>query len=158
LSVIKQTYFIGRENNLTLKERYNLIDGRAVFKEFIKLEQVREGEHLKFKATDETYQAWTRLNFKQTDANGNFLQRKIFGFDLENTLGKYPVKELEDEYDKSRLIASLEKGNRQRATITKDGREQKVSIEANPSGKTINFYDSHMQPLGFFWFGRIFRD
>jgi hypothetical protein len=145
--LLKQTYFVGRENNLTLKERYNMIDGRAVFKEFNKLEQVGEGEHLKFKATDETYKAWTQLNFRQTDENGNFLQRKIFGFDLENTLGKYPIKELEDEYDKSRLIASLEKGNRQMATITSDGRDQKVSIEANPSRKTINFYDSNMQRL-----------
>jgi hypothetical protein len=65
LSVIKQTYFIGRENNLTLKERYNMIDERAVFKEFTKLEQVGEGEHLKFEATEETYQAWTLFNFKQ---------------------------------------------------------------------------------------------
>jgi hypothetical protein len=146
--LLKQSYFIGRENNLTLKERYNLIDGRAVFKEFNKLELVGEGENAKFKATDETYKAWTQLNFKQTDENGNFLQRKIFGFDLEKAIEKYPIKELSDEYDKASMIAALEKGNQQRVTITDGGgREQRVSIEANPRGKTINFYDSNMQRL-----------
>jgi hypothetical protein len=145
--VLKQTYYIGKENNLTLKEHYNMIDGRAVFKEFNKLEQVGEGENVKFKATDETYKAWTQLNFKQTDENGNFLSRKLFGFDLEKTLAKYPIKDLEDNYDKSRLIASLEKGNVQKATLTADGQDQKVLIAANPIDKSIKFYDSNMQRL-----------
>lgn len=144
---LRQTYYVGKENNLTLKERYNMLEGRSVFKEFNKLEQVGEGDAAKFKATDETYQAWTQLNFKQTDENGNFLQRKLFGFDLEKTLAKYPVKELEDNYEKNRLIASLEKGNRQSATITVNGAEQKVSIEANPIDKGLKFYDSNMQRL-----------
>ncbi|HAL81273.1 MAG TPA: hypothetical protein DCO83_02750 [Mucilaginibacter sp.] len=145
--VLKQTYYIGKENNLTLKEHYNMIDGRAVFKEFNKLEQVGEGENVKFKATDETYKAWTQLNFKQTDENGNFLPRKLFGFDLEKTLAKYPIKDLEDNYDKSRLIASLEKGNVQKATLIADGKDQKVLIAANPIDKSIKFYDSNMQRL-----------
>ncbi|SDF15951.1 hypothetical protein SAMN05216464_113156 [Mucilaginibacter pineti] len=144
---LRQTYYVGKENNLTLKERYNMLEGRAVFKEFNKLEQVGEGNNMKFKATDETYQAWTQLNFKQTDENGNFLQRKLFGFDLEKILAKYPIKELEDNYDKNRLIASLEKGNRQTATLTAGGIEQKISIEANPLDKGLKFYDSNMQRL-----------
>jgi hypothetical protein len=145
--VLRQTYYVGKENNLTLKERYNMLEGRAVFKEFNKLEQVGEGEKVRFRATDETYQAWTQLNFKQTDENGNFLQRKLFGFDLEKTMVSYPIKELGDNYDKSRLVASLEKGNRQSATLVVDGAEQKVFIEANPIDKGLKFYDSNMQRL-----------
>jgi hypothetical protein len=144
---LRQTYYVGKENNLTLKERYNMLEGRAVFKEFNKLEQVGEGDKVKFRATDETYQAWTQLNFKQTDENGNFLQRKLFGFDLEKIMAKYPIKELGDNYDRSRLVASLEKGNRQNATLIVDGGEQKVSIEANPMDKGLKFYDSNMQRL-----------
>jgi len=144
---LQQTYYVGRENNLTLKEHFNMLEGRAVFKEFNKLEQVEQDGKMRFKATDETYKAWTQLNFKQTDDNGNFLARKLFGFDLEKTLAKYPVKELEDNYDKSRLIASLEKGNLQKATLTEDGKEQKVLIAANPIDKGLKFYDSNMQRL-----------
>ncbi|QJD96104.1 hypothetical protein HH214_09565 [Mucilaginibacter robiniae] len=144
---LTQTYYVGKENNLTLKERYNMLEGRAVFKEFNKLEQTGEGEKVRFRATDETYQAWTQLNFKQTDENGNFLQRKVFGFDLEKTLANYPVKELDDAYDRARLVASLEKGNQQKATLVTDGKEQTVSLEASPLDKSLKFYDSHMQRL-----------
>jgi hypothetical protein len=114
---------------------------------FNKLEQVGEGENIKFKATKETYQAWTDLNFKKTDELGNFDQRKMFGFNLEKTLAKYPVIELEDNYDKRRLIASLEKGNVQKATILVDGKEQKVAVSANPRDNKVNFYDENMQRL-----------
>ena len=141
--VLRQTYFIGKDNNITLKERYNMLNSRAVFKEFNKLEKVGEGEQLRFKPTDETYKSWALLNFKETDAQGNFLMRKLF-WDHEKTLAKFPIKELGDNYEKSRLIASLEKGNIQKATVTQDGQEVKVSIAANPLDKTFNFYDANM--------------
>jgi hypothetical protein len=141
--VLKQTYFMGKENNLTLKERYNMLNSRAVFKEFNKLEKVGEGENARFKPTDETYKSWALLNFKETDSQGNFLIRKLF-WDHEKALAKFPVKELEDNYDKSRLIASIEKGNIQKATIIQDGQEVKVSIAANPINKTFDFYDANM--------------
>ena len=145
--VLNQTYFVGQENNLTLKERYNMLDGRAVFKEFNKLEQVGEGADARFKATDQTYKAWTELKFKETDDQGNFVPRKMFGFDLDKTLAKYPIKELEDAYDKSRLIASLEKGNVQFATLVVDGAESRIAIAANPRENGLDFYDSNMQRL-----------
>jgi hypothetical protein len=140
---LKQTFFIGKENNITLKERYNLLNGRAVFKEFNKLEKVGEGESARFKPTDETYKSWAVTNFKESDAQGNFLTRKVF-WDHEKALAKFPVKELEDNYDKARLTASLEKGNVQKATVVQDGQEVKVSIAANPLNKTFDFYDANM--------------
>src|SRR3954470_18111682 len=36
--VLTQSYYVGRENTYTLKERYNMLDSRAVFKELNKLE------------------------------------------------------------------------------------------------------------------------
>ncbi|GAC1313759.1 MAG: hypothetical protein NVSMB24_37490 [Mucilaginibacter sp.] len=145
--VLQQTYFVGKENNLTLKEHYNMLEGRAVYKEFNRLQEVQEEGKTRYKATDETYMAWTQLNFKETDKDGNFPSRKLFNFDLDKTLAKYPIKELEDHYDKSRLVASLEKGNLQKATITEEGKDQKVSIAANPIDKGLKFYDSNMQRL-----------
>lgn len=143
---LKQTYYIGKENNLTLKERYNLLEGRAVFKEFNRLEQVGTGTDAKWQATDQTYKAWVELNFKNTDDQGNFLSRKLF-WEHDKALDRFPVKELADNYERSRLIASLEKGNVQRVTITIDGQEIKANIAANPQLKNFTFYDANMQKL-----------
>ncbi|MDT3402326.1 hypothetical protein [Mucilaginibacter terrae] len=144
--VLKQTYYVGKENNLTLKERYNQLDGRAVFKEFNRLEQVGTGQDAKWQATDQTYKAWVELNFKNTDDQGNFLSRKLF-WDHEKALDRFPIKELADNYERSRLLASLEKGNVQRATATIDGQDIKVHIAANPQLKSFNFFDANLQKL-----------
>lgn len=147
---LKQTFYVGRENNVTAKEAYNLLAGRSVYKDMTKMEKVGEGENMRFKPTEEKYEAWKQLNFKQTDEQGNFKQRLFFeshGFDLEKALAKLPLKEMEDNYDKSRLAESLKKGNLQKVTLTEDGKEQKLFIEANPKDKTINIYDSNMQRI-----------
>jgi hypothetical protein len=88
------------------------------------------------------------MDFKQSDDNGNFKIQQYhqnFGYDLEATLSKHPIKELENETYKSNLIDSLKKGNLQSATFQNEGSEQKQYIEANPRFKTINIYDSNMQ-------------
>jgi hypothetical protein len=145
--VLTQNYFINNENNLTLKERYNLLSGRAVHKEFNRLEEVNEAGGIRFKPTGETYMAWAELNFKQTDKHGNFIERKLFDYNLERALAKYPVKELADNYDRTRLIGSLEKGNLQKATLVVDGQESKALLAANPRDKGVIFYDEKMQRL-----------
>jgi hypothetical protein len=62
-------------------------------------------------------------------------------------LKNYPIKDLEDSYNRNRLIASLEKGNLQSATVTVDGKDQKVSIAANPKENSVLMYDSNMQRM-----------
>ncbi len=143
---LKQTYFIGKENNYTLKERYNMLDSRAVYKELNKLVPVGEGEDRKFKATDQTYKAWRALDFKQTDERGNFLPKIMF-WNHEKEIKNYPIKELETGYDRSRLLASLEKGNVTKVTIIKDGEEIKGTMAANPRQAGFDFYDSNNQRL-----------
>ena len=94
------------------------------------------------------YNAWLQMDFKQSDDNGNFKIQQYhqnYGYDLEATLSKHPIKELENETYKSNLIDSLKKGNLQSATFQNEGSEQKQYIEANPRFKTINIYDSNMQ-------------
>ncbi len=143
---LKQTYYVGKENNYTLKERYNMLDSRAVYKQLNKLEPVGEGENRKFKATDETYTAWRALDFKQTDDRGNFLPKMMF-WDHEKAIKNYPIKELAEGYDRSRLLASLEKGNLTKVTIMKDGQEIKGTMAANPRQAGFDFYDSNNQRL-----------
>ena len=144
--VLTQSYYVGKENNYTLKERYNMLDSRAVFKELNKLEETGEGEGKKLVASDQTYSSWKDLDFKQTDKYGNFIPKTMF-WDHIKVLEKYPIRELETPYDKSRLIASLEKGNLTRMTLVKDGQEIKGTMAANPRQDRFDFYDGNNQRL-----------
>jgi len=148
--IVNQTFYIGKENNYTLKEGYNLLCGRAVHKELNKLEKVGEGENARFKPTDETYNAWVQLDFKNTDNQGNYKHKQFsenYGYDVVEALEKLPIRELANDQDKDRLVESLKKGNRQSVTFEQDGNEKMQFIEANPQFKTITIYDSNMQRI-----------
>lgn len=90
------------------------------------------------------------MDFKQADTNGNFKlnhYHENYGYNLEATLAKHPIKELKNSKFKNDLMDSLKKGNLQSATFLKDGNEIKQYIEASPQFKTINVYDSNMQRI-----------
>jgi hypothetical protein len=132
---MKQSFYINKGNNITLKEAYNLMNGRAVNKDLTN----KEGQ---------IYNAWMQMDFKETEGNGNYKMKHYhqnYGYDLERKLSEYPIKELTNEQDKTRLIESLNKGNRQSVTFLENGSEQKRFIEANPKFKAINVYDDTMQ-------------
>ncbi|MET6998665.1 hypothetical protein [Chitinophaga defluvii] len=134
---MEHTFYINKGNNITLKEAYNLMEGRSVNKDLIN----KDGQ---------VYNAWLQMDFKETEKNGNFKVKQFhqnYGYDLEAALAKHPIKELgHDEY-KNNLLDSLKKGNLQSATFQKDGTEQKHYVEANPRFKTVNVYDSNMQRM-----------
>lgn len=133
--LMEQTFYINKGNNITMKEAYNLMEGRSVNKDLTN----KEGQ---------VYNAWIQMDFKQSDDNGNFKLKHYhhnYGYDLEAVLSKHPIKELSNEEYKSNLMDSLKKGNLQSATFQHNGTEQKQYIEANPQFKTINIYDSSMQ-------------
>jgi hypothetical protein len=135
---IKQTFYINNnQSNITLKEAYNLMSGRSVHKELTS----KEGER---------YQAWIQLDFKETDKNNNYKIKQFhqnYGFNLDAALSKFPIKELGNELEKSQLIESLQRGNRQSVTFVQNDKEQKLFIEASPQFKTFNFYDANMQRI-----------
>ncbi len=134
---MEQTFPINKGNNITLKEAFNLMNGRAVNKDMTN----KEGQ---------IYNAWIQMDFKQADNNGNYKMKHFhqnYGYDLESAVTKHPIKELTNDQDKTRLMESLQKGNRQSVTFIQGGNEQKQFIEANPQFKTINIYDSNMQRL-----------
>src|SRR6478609_7730378 len=99
---VKQTFYLTRkpatseegnetktklENKFTLKEGYNLLAGRPVYKDLV----TNEGQE---------YQAWVKLNFKNVLNNGNYEMKQYhtnYGFELEKVLANYPIKELTNE-------------------------------------------------------------
>jgi hypothetical protein len=136
-AISKQTFYIGRENNFTLKEAYNLMCGRAVHKELVN----KEGQR---------YLAWVQIDFKQTDKYGNYKLKYFhqnYGYDLLRELEKHPIRELENEQDKSRLIASLHKGNKQAVAYMENGDAALYFVEANPQFKSLKIYRSNSSHL-----------
>lgn len=137
LSVQQSFFNNNNRNTITLKEAYNLLDGRSVNKDMISQDK-------------QEYNVWMKLDFKNTDDRGNFKFKQFgekYGYDLEGALAKHPIKELQNDQYKGDLIDSLKKGNMQSATFVKGDQEVKQYIEANPQFKSINLYDANMQKL-----------
>ena len=134
---MEQNFYINKGNSITLKEAYNLMSGRAVNKDLTN----KEGQ---------VFNTWIQMDFKESNDNGNFKLKHYhqnYGYDLEASLAKHPIRELTNEAFKSNLIESLKKGNLQSVTFQKEGTDQKLYIEASPQFKTIHIYDSNMQRL-----------
>jgi hypothetical protein len=135
---ISQTFYLNKGNSITLKEAYNLMNGRAVNKDLTNKDS-------------QIYNAWIQLDMKNSEQNGNFKIKQFhqnYGFDLEKTLSKLSIKELSNENDKAALLNSLQKGNRQAVTFSQNGNEHRQYIEANPQFKSINIFDSNMNRQG----------
>jgi len=133
---ISQTFYVNNEGrNITQKEAYNLLDGRSVNKDLGN----KDGQ---------IHNAWIKLDFKETTANGNFKVRQFspqYGFDLEKSLSKLPLKELGDPQERMRLLESIERGNRQAVTFKGQEGDQKRFVEANPQYKSITVYDENQK-------------
>lgn len=135
---LEQTFYINNDGtSITLKEAYNLMEGRSVNKDL----KTKEGE---------SYNAWLKMDFKESESNGNFKINHFhqnYGYDLEASLEKHSIKELQTPNYKENLMSSLKKGNLQSVTFVVNGVESKMFVEANPQFKTLNVYDGSLQRI-----------
>lgn len=126
-----QTFDMTGGMPVNLNEAFNLLHGRAVFKEISP-------------ATDEKYFAWIQLDFQKKDSEGNYRIMKFrsyLGYDLALILNRYPILELNDPDQKKAIIRGLKSGNRKIVTFLKpSGRAESKFIEFNPMHKSINIY------------------
>ena len=91
------------------------------------------------------YNAWIQLDFGEKDQYNNYKVRQFreqYGYDLEKTLEKYPIRELGNTELRADMIKSLKKGNRHAVSFDKITKTEKMFIEANPQFKTINIYST----------------
>lgn len=125
-----QTFKIYKGHGITFKEAFNLLQGRAVFKNNLD-------------SGGEKYSAWFQLNFDKKDPENNYIVNRYYsgyGFDLEKALKNYSIQDLQKEDTKAVLIRSLQRGNLQLVTINKPNKMEKMFIEANPRNKSITIY------------------
>jgi hypothetical protein len=105
------------------------------------------GKELPLVAPKKLENIWIKLDFDNKNERGDISFKKFYqnyGFDLESELSKFPIKQLSQEPEKSRLLASLGRGNTQKANLM-DG--QSVYIQPDPQFKKINFYDLNFSSL-----------
>lgn len=160
-----QTFYLNHSWGVTLKEAYNLLNGRAVEKDLVRKltpeETIKFKEELKLQPEQRglpqnwekspTYKAWIQLDFTKNDQYGNYERKQYhenYGYDLKEALSYYPIKEMMKADDEKMLMKSLERGNLQMITMQAPGGDIRVFIEANPQYKSINVYDNKMVRLG----------
>lgn len=132
-----QTFYINKNSGITAKEAYNLLSGRAVNKDLVN----KEGKE---------FNAWVQLDFQEKDKNDNFKVKHYtqgYGYDLDAAIKRYPIKGLENDEERTKLIKALEKGNLQQVTFAKDGKDEKMFVEANPQYKSLNVYDHKLEKV-----------
>ena len=70
-------------------------------------------------------------DFKNVLNNGNYELKQYhsnYGFELENVLAKYSIKELMNDQYKQSLIESLQRGNLQKATFVDQNGKEYVEV------------------------------
>lgn len=123
-----QTFYIYKGSGVTLKEAFNLLQGRAVHKKLTS-------------AIGEKYTAWIQLNFEQRDLHENYKYKYFRSeryYDLAKILANYRLREMENEETREMLFRSLRRGNLHPVTLMKTNKTEKIFIHANPQFKTIN--------------------
>jgi hypothetical protein len=132
-----QTFYINKGNGITAKEAFNLMEGRAVYKQLFN----KEGEG---------YHAWLQLDDKNLTQNGNKEIKRFnenYGFDLDSVLKEKGIKELNTPEGTDNLFRSLKKGNAQQISVERNGEEKKYFIAASPQFKTVDLYDHQMKKI-----------
>lgn len=129
---IKQTFYIrSKEDNVTFKEAYNLLSGRSAHKTLTN----KAGEKA---------EGWMQLNFTEQDRQGNYKVQfyyPAYGYDLPKLIDRLPIREVQEPEQRSMLLQSLERGNRQAVTAVQDGKDVRFYIEAAPQFKQLNWYN-----------------
>jgi hypothetical protein len=132
-----QKFYLHNGKGITAKEAYNLLEGRAVYKE------------LSNKA-GASYKAWLQLDFDKKDKHNNQEVKQFhenYGYDLKAALSKYAIAEMDGGEKEKALLQSLQKGNMQSVAIEKEGSVTKLFVEANPQFKTVTLYDAQMKRM-----------
>jgi len=122
-----QLFYSGDIPFFSIKEIFNLLQGRAVYKSY-----TSSSENLRF---------WFQLDFSRTDALGNYkFLRYGDTYNLEAILSKYPIRELRKQELKTVILLSLKKGNIHPVTLIRESKSEEKFICASPATKSIKIF------------------
>jgi hypothetical protein len=126
------------KQNITYKEAYNLLDGRAVLKDRIKKDKTN--------GTASQYMAWQYLDFSQKDDRNQPVSSQYHAsfYDLNEVIKAYPIKGKENDMVMNDLFYNLEKGNLTRTTFSVDGKDEIKYITARPLYKNLDVFNENL--------------
>ena len=113
------TFYIFKGHGCTLKEAFNLLEGRSINK------NIRDAEDL-------GRSCWSWLDFDEKTELGNYKIRISRTYDLEKALQAYPIAELKSEMSRDALLDALRRGNSHPVFLMKGHKRTRVFIEASP--------------------------
>jgi hypothetical protein len=136
---IEQDFYFGNTTpSVTIQQAYNLLCGRAVY---------RENLSNKDKVT---YNAWVQLDFSQTNSKGNYKWQYYtdnYGYDVVEELLKYPIMGLTIPAAADALVKALQQGYREEVSMLVCGKQESYYLEALPKFKSFVIYDSSENPI-----------
>jgi hypothetical protein len=136
-AVIDQTFYINKGKGVTAKESYNLLSGRAVNKDVV----LKSGEKANM---------WLKLDLSEHDPEKGYTIKNYgenYGFSLASSVDKFVLPDIDKPGFRDQLMKSLERGNLHEVSFSKDGKEMKGFISANPQFKTLDFYDHNLSSV-----------
>jgi len=129
-SKIRQTFYNLHDSVVTLKEAFNLLQGRYVRTDL-------------YTESGISYNAWIKLNLKEKDGRGDYkveTYRTGTSFDLLRLFSLYPIIELGEPGFAAALVKSLEQGNSEIVTFQLRNKVEKMAISVNPRNQTLSIY------------------
>ncbi|WP_158826929.1 hypothetical protein [Mucilaginibacter lacusdianchii] len=138
----KQTFDLDRDHRITALQAYKLLSGLSLEKDIYVRPKGSEPDAAK----SEKLKAWFKLQLDVTDAFGNHplkVLRPEYGFQLENTLDKYPIKALAKEDSRTEGLQALRSGNYWSTEIKLGNKSIPVNIAANPVMKSMDIFDKN---------------
>ena len=136
---IEQDFYFGNTTpSVTIQQAYNLLSGRAVY---------RENLSNKDKVT---YNAWVQLDFNETNSKGNYKWQYYtdnYGYDVVEELTKFPVVGLTIPAAADALVRALQQGCREEVTMLVCGKQEIYYLEALPKFKSLVICDASGNPL-----------
>lgn len=123
----KMFYIDGSRFGVTLKQAYNLLQGRYVQRKVVD-------------QNGEVYVRWLYLEPKLQDTDGYAFMRQIKQqFDLDKALDTYQIRGLNSQVTRERICSSLRRGNLHPVTIDHEsGKSQDLLLYANPVNGVIS--------------------
>ncbi len=124
----RYTFHILDRTAITSVEAFNLLDGRAVYKQFID-------------DYGKKYNGWMQFDFANRDLDGQYKLMKTglyYTFDLETALSHYNIQELENAREKDNLLRCLLRGDLYPVNIITGKTIRLMHIRANPFHKIIS--------------------
>ena len=123
-----QTIYLDHySRGFTFKETFNLLEGRAVYRELTGFDKER-------------FYAWSQLNFDEKDLHGNYKFKRYYegyAYDLEKALHTYPIVELQNDELKKYMIRALQRGNAHPVTFVTGKKVDKYLIQADPKSRLL---------------------